>query len=629
MAAKTTLPQQRMYVFERAWKDFWGKLTGFVSGLKDLCLSIARFLFKPSITISIALIWLVLVAGLGFWGPPFPGMWFWSLLNVPQYSVSSATLTFIKYYFYATLLILCVEAIWKSIKDKLPAGRVVVAIIAAAAGAFFLTGTNNPQAVMRAFALLIALYIGFALISAFIGSNSVSGLLSLTALVWVLYDSARNDFNAMLVILSLFIGQTVIYLDNESDDGSSKSRINMVVSTQAVCAALSVLSVVLVGTLAIVAGTAIFSVYFAVLLVAVVVILAPLTFLRFSKYIWLLWRRITYKCPTTGCDEHGLPIHRCPDCQTEYDNLWPSFYGLFHHRCDHTDGSHTKLPTFDFLGRSSLPRICCNPDCKTPLDGDIGKLPEKLILVAGGTSVGKTVYMFSSIRELLEGRHVNGKYVNASINSPDQEALIEREMSLLETGQLPKKTDVDKDALLLRTNLGKRKNMLYLYDKPGETFKSIDLFGGCREVERLHGLVLLIDPFSLDGLRKEIYRLDDGVRPSDMSLDKVADTISSIQRFQDARDIPVSVVITKADVDLIKQEVGDLGNGGIDSNRCREALIDWGAQNVIRNLETRFDKEKIRFFACSSLGRTPDSTSVPFKPQGVLEPLIWCVDNSK
>ena len=60
--------------------------------------------------------------------------------------------------------------------------------------------------------------------------------------------------------------------------------------------------------------------------------------------------------------------------------------------------------------------------------------------------------------------------------------------------------------------------------------------------------------------------------------------------------------------------------GAIPQEKCRAALIAWGARNAIMALESHF--EAVDYFACSPLGRGIYPRSLaPFQGYGLLEPL--------
>ena len=114
--------------------------------------------------------------------------------------------------------------------------------------------------------------------------------------------------------------------------------------------------------------------------------------------LWLFKRKITYRCPYDDDDYSGPPIHIC-SCGQRYADLYPSFYGVFHHTC-RTNGHKERLPTLDVLGRNKLDRLCGS--CGRPLMfSALGELAVKPIGIVGGTSAGKTIFLRQATRELL------------------------------------------------------------------------------------------------------------------------------------------------------------------------------------------------------------------------------------
>jgi hypothetical protein len=84
----------------------------------------------------------------------------------------------------------------------------------------------------------------------------------------------------------------------------------------------------------------------------------------------------------------------------------------------------------------------------------------------------------------------------------------------------------------------------------------------------------------------------------------------------------VAVVISKADLACVKGQIGDVEQGEVAGATCREAIVSWGGENVLRALEHRV--AGVEYFACSALGRAVEPHNrPPFRGSGVLEPLGW------
>ncbi|MCD4786511.1 MAG: hypothetical protein K8T10_22010 [Candidatus Eremiobacteraeota bacterium] len=391
--------------------------------------------------------------------------------------------------------------------------------------------------------------------------------------------------------------------------------------------------VLLLSIAAIAIALVVFSVYLFVLFVLTVLSFLVFIPMRVGQEIWLLSRHITYECPHDDCQECGLPIHVC-SCGQQYDDLLPSFYGIFHHICRHSDGD-VKLPTMDFLGRNKLIRRCRN--CKRELiHSSLGDLPPWSIVVIGGTSTGKTVYLRQTVRQMLKrpGPLRGGK---VCIDSNKQKSEIENDLEKLDKGQVVEKTAGGvREALGVAVRLPKKGYLLQLYDEPGEFYAKMEQFGRMQALQKVKGIILIIDPFSLSMLSRHADQLGPRLKPSqDLLSDIISNTINNIRIMcgtgGDGKfGIPIAVVLNKADAFptqdfpfLAKLYRVNGSPGGKElSENCRSALNNLGEGNSIRSLEQNFSK--IRYFACTSLGRIPDLRKTePFKAAGVVEPLLW------
>jgi hypothetical protein len=358
--------------------------------------------------------------------------------------------------------------------------------------------------------------------------------------------------------------------------------------------------------------------------------------IRVGQEIWLLYRRIAYHCPYDDCPYKGLPIHIC-GCGERYTDLLPSFYGLLHHTCRHSD-EDVKLPTLDILGRKKLARLCGG--CKRPLiHSSLGEMQEWPIAVVGGASAGKTVFLVQATRQLLQVFAKAGG--TAQIDAHAQQEDLERHIDRLDHGQVLAKTAGDVMTALgvaVRMPKGIRR-LLYLYDAPGEDFASMKRFGQKQFIQHLRGIVLLVDPFSLPSLAEHGRRAKGDLKPSETPFRHVVDNLIHnvnlmlLRRTDDTCAVPVAVVLSKSDAfpDRDFPFLANLvaPNGHLDeatSRRCREALDKLGEGGSIRALEQKFTN--LRYFACSALGRIPVlSDPSAFRPTGVVQPFQWLVQS--
>lgn len=387
---------------------------------------------------------------------------------------------------------------------------------------------------------------------------------------------------------------------------------------------------------AIAVAALIFTVYLAVLFTLTALSLLIFLPVRAGQELWLLYRRIAYRCPYDDCSYSGLPVHIC-DCGAQYDDLLPSFYGIFYHKCRHANG-YVKLPTMDILGRSKLLRLCGS--CRNPLiHSSLGELPEWPIAIVGGSNAGKTLFLMQATREAQKRfSEIPGSKVR--IESVAKEWNYHEQMELLDRGQVVGKTAGNVTlAMAVRIPKG-RQYLLYLFDKPGERFASREHAGRMQALRHLKGIVLLVDPFSLPALEEQGRRL--GVlKPSEDPFGHIVHTLiwgvraMLLERPEDICRAPLAVVLSKADA-LPTRDFPFLdglfpGDGRVDpttSARCREALNKLGAGASVRELEMKFSN--VRYFACTALGRLPDFRNAsPFQPKGVVEPLMWLLEDQK
>lgn len=381
------------------------------------------------------------------------------------------------------------------------------------------------------------------------------------------------------------------------------------------------------------AAVAVFIPYLLALCLLTLLSLAVFLPMRFVHWLWLQKYRITYKCPYDDCPRRRLmPIHVC-ECGTEYDDLKPSFYGIFHHVCRHGTVNH-KLPTVDFLGRNKLPRMCGG--CGRPLlHSSLGQLREWPIFVMGGPNVGKTVFLTQAIRRVSEILSANAG-ASVRLDSEQQQREHAEQVRLLNTGQRLAKTAEVMTAYGLAVRIPKRLSALvYLFDKQGEYFEKMHDFGKMQGIQGLNGILLLVDPFSLPALDEYATRMSGQLQPSKAPFHTVASNLilAVEQMLPDSPskrcDVPLAVVLSKADAFplsgysfLTGLVASDHANPEGLHSRCREALCKLGAADSVRLLEQKF--KNVRYFACSAMGRMPDLRDTsPFQPDGVEQPLLW------
>ena len=352
---------------------------------------------------------------------------------------------------------------------------------------------------------------------------------------------------------------------------------------------------------------------------AKLLLLVPLFFLFLATRAVQLWRGILYTCPSRKCAYRGLPAYVCPKCGAVNEKLWPNFYGLLWHECG---GCEERLPALEALGRRKLERRCGDASCRMPLHGrHAGRAPERLVAIVGGPGSGKTCFLLMLVHHITKSVGA-ALGIRGEIDDPLQEKEFEREWEGISGGRPPGKTADVPTAFLLYSKVGRKKCQLYLYDAPGEEFCAVSSMSKQQYLHLIEGFVLLIDPTAVEAVSgKEASRRKVSFKDVvDATLGKVLAEIPA--RATGKVPLRVAVVISRADIKGVRGKIGDIREGQVSNDTCRQALIDWGAGGSVRLIESRF--ESVAYFACSQLGREVSTgCRDAFKGSGVVEPLLW------
>ena len=375
-------------------------------------------------------------------------------------------------------------------------------------------------------------------------------------------------------------------------------------------------------------------------------------FLGIGTFIYSRYYRIYHRCPDCHY-QMPIPVHICPNCSTEHTRLWSSAYGILNHRCEgklsYRKSCNQNLPTFSFLGKNKLVKKC--PNCGRVLEGLDGTNIH--IPIVGGPAVGKTHYIVTATRELIEKHAPSNRW---QVTLPDTHHSRDYESStrLISSGQrLPKTSIADISAKAYNLQIKHRPGqvvpkLLYLYDAAGEYYTSDSSAQQQEYFKYVHGILLIVDPFSIENVRsaykaqlEEDNKTGGIISPSRESLDTVYEnmlmlfeTKLHLKHNQRVRT-PIAVVVTKTDAFDLEQKIGEpaarqymLNHPKIRSVEdaldrvVEEFLIDYGAGNFIRNLRSHFSK--VRFFSCSAIGMGNNSkTASYFEGLRVLDPLLW------
>lgn len=330
-----------------------------------------------------------------------------------------------------------------------------------------------------------------------------------------------------------------------------------------------------------------------------------------------------------------LPAYKCPGCGTVHKDLKPGKAGLFVARCQ----CGRFLPCAILSGRSRLETLC--PECGRGLVASNAK--EHTIILLGGNTSGKTAFLASFYKTYTL---VAEKTSRVEINLEPKEDFAELEQMFFNGRTVPS-SSTSISAYNFIHEFPSREETVVVYDVPDEVLLEEEYF----EKNPLNfayadGFVLLFDPFSERSVRMESKKMGEDVASDFYSADTLEEiVVAFVQQFSKIAsrssnkisDIPVAVVINKADMTVVRSRVGD---GTIRkvfmadpdkfhndrdvarNNVCRSYLVKLGLSNAINNLESVFSN--VQYFAASSTGHAIPGKA--FMPEHVLDPFAWLAD---
>jgi hypothetical protein len=355
--------------------------------------------------------------------------------------------------------------------------------------------------------------------------------------------------------------------------------------------------------------------------------------------LWLIDRivlaahSIVSRCPQ--CKGHSvIPVFECPACGMRHKRLVPGPYGILTRTCS----CGNNLPCTFLNGRSKLDSYC--PHCESELASSSSS--QFGLQLVGGASVGKTVFLASFLhlyRQKLASLRVGFK-IHPQAAFDDLEYWFGRgkseathEMNAKMYSIVHKKTDSDVS------------HQLALYDVAGEVFENQSADMEQRQYGYCGGIILMIDPFSVQSVRSAYAASHKGKGPENYSKSDIDEVITGfIDEFSKMKfiktgmisDIPLAVVITKADTDVVNREIGFARlaeafkkNPGIYNNNpntardiiCLNYLKTLGMSGAVNNLAAQF--RTIHYFPVSAMGH--EASGAAYQPWGVLESVMWII----
>lgn len=363
----------------------------------------------------------------------------------------------------------------------------------------------------------------------------------------------------------------------------------------------------------------------------------------------ILWvRHFANHCPRPGCyDRFYLPVYECKACGARHKSLVPGTYGVFRRKCK----CGKRLPTTYLFGRHRLESFCPNPRCGCRLgDEDPTARPVLLPLIAG-RSAGKTTFQVGLLLRLKERERRHQCKLSFVLEEDRLE--YEGAVAMFQRGQVLAQTlaRVPKALQLNYSTARGKKLRIHLYDPAGEAVMSEQDLAQLTYIRQCHGIIMLIDPFSVGAIRerfeREIAAHPRDVSPSDADVGDVYEGLLDFLREHRVPSrrgrvkIPLLVIVTKRDAFGLVEEIGEPAvrkaqrrenQLAKDEGRAprkielsevvRQWLLDQNLRYVINNIEGQF--AQCRYFSCSVFGEMPSKLKGrPFVPDEVEAPFDW------
>lgn len=300
------------------------------------------------------------------------------------------------------------------------------------------------------------------------------------------------------------------------------------------------------------------------------------------------------------------PAYRCRGCSILHRDVRPGRQGLIIRRCQ----CGTTLPTMTIRAAWRLRPACQR--CRKPLPPGAGAVRDIRISVFGDTSAGKTRFLHAALSSLM----TTAGQAGIAIAFPDQSSKeqVEQGLNRLGSGQDTPSTPGSALAdLTVQLGSGFRATLAHLFDTAGEHFRDPEMHDSLGFLDHSHGLVYVIDPYSVGRLRHQLTS-QGGRHSRQVMADPEAVYGEVVERLRDS-GVPaagqrLAVIVSK--VDLLRA-------AGIELPADSDLIADWltesGAHNLV--LSARREFAETRFFAVASQASTehggPDDPGTPLR----------------
>lgn len=297
-------------------------------------------------------------------------------------------------------------------------------------------------------------------------------------------------------------------------------------------------------------------------------------------------------------------------------------------------------------------RRCPNPQCGYQLPSNIESVENINIAIIGDVSAGKTHFIAVLIHLIQQGLfHKADSFAALNCLTKNVEAEYNRDVirPLFQDRQSPPKTRMATEIpapLIYQLNISptprhpERRVNLILWDAAGEDFverERLVLF--TPYVLNADAIIFLADPMSMDSIHEALPPFLQRRQVLRKSAEVLSTAVELIRSYRGAGKMSIPIAITLAKSDLLKHMTTlekpyyflqrPVYNGTLNlrdwdmvDQEVRKLLFDYNENMLVM---TTGNFTKVRFFAVSATGYTPDRNNIypAIEPCRCLDPLLW------
>ncbi len=331
--------------------------------------------------------------------------------------------------------------------------------------------------------------------------------------------------------------------------------------------------------------------------------------LRGLEAAWSMGRKTSASCPACFYVSKR-PAYRCDGCGRLHRDVRPSRLGIFYRRCECGE----VMPTMTLRAAWRETAVCQR--CEEQLRQGAAAVRDIRLPIFGDVAAGKTRFLYAALDSM---RHLGSKHA-ITVSFPDTESQqrADTAMATMRTAARTVKTDpTHPTALSFRLGSGNSGSLVHMFDAAGELYNRPDDYDQVSFLDSGHGLVYVVDPFTLSGIRSQVSGFVSATEHLDTAAGKDPETAYGqvVTRLRGggvkAKDQRLAVVISKTDV---------LYSCAVDFPTESSAISEWLMENGLHNIVLAAPNEfaEVRYFAVASVAA---KTAAPETDAGA--PVRW------